>query len=484
MPSDTVKKISNCVYEIPKEYKKGMRVPARIYATHTLMQNMDKAVFEQLSNVAMLPGIQQYAICMPDGHSGYGFPIGGVAAIDTDEGVISPGGIGFDINCGVRLFVTTLTREEFLPKLNQIMDILFSTIPSGIGGKGIVALTDKMFDSAMIKGAQWAIEHGYGIKDDITFCEENGRINNADPSAVSGKARERGRGQVGSLGSGNHYLEFQVIRTEDILNREIAHRFGIHGNNQIACMIHCGSRGFGHQIATDYLERFISVMKKKFHIELPDRELACAPFNSKEGQDYFQAMNCAINIAFLNRQLIYNTIRETLCKVFKKSPDDLGITLIYDVSHNTAKVEKYEINGKMKNLLVHRKGSTRSFTKGMKGIPSEYADVGQPVLVGGSMQTPSYILVGSGNAKDTFYSTVHGSGRLMSRQQAKKQFKGKELAGSMEKSGIIIKTRSYSGLAEEAGAAYKDIDDVIESITEAGISTPVARMIPIGSIKG
>lgn len=479
-----VNKIDNCLYEIPEDYKKGMRVPARIYASYELLHHMDDAVFEQLINVAMLPGIQKYALCMPDGHSGYGFPIGGVAAVDSDDGVISPGGIGFDINCGVRFFITSVSIEEFAPKLNQIMESLFSRIPSGIGGKGIVSLSDNQFDAAMIKGARWAIENGYGVKEDLLFCEENGSIRNANPDVVSGRARERGREQVGSLGSGNHYLEFQVIRNEDVLQTTIAKQLGIYGNNQISCMIHCGSRGFGHQIATDYLDKFIGVMKQKYHIDIPDRELACAPFHSKEGQAYFGAMNCAINIAFLNRQLIYHVVRDTLCQVFKKSAEELGIALIYDVCHNTAKLEHYQINGKDKKLLVHRKGATRAFTKGMKGIPDTYNDIGQPVLVGGSMQTASYILIGGDKASDAFYSTVHGSGRIMSRQQAKKQFKGRELADSMVKSGIVIKTRSLGGLAEEAGAAYKNIDDVIDTITAAGLSIPVARMIPIGSIKG
>jgi tRNA-splicing ligase RtcB len=479
-----VKKIDNCLYEIPEDYKKGMRVPARIYASYELLNHMDDAVFEQLINVAMLPGIQKYALCMPDGHSGYGFPIGGIAAVDSDDGVISPGGIGFDINCGVRFVITSVSIEEFAPKLNQIMDILFSRIPSGIGGKGIVSLSDNQFDEAMIKGARWAIENGYGVKEDLLFCEENGCIGNANPDVVSGRARERGREQVGSLGSGNHYLEFQVIRNEDVLQTTIAKKIGIIGNNQVSCMIHCGSRGFGHQIATDYLDQFIGIMKQKYHIDIPDRELACAPFHSKEGQAYFGAMNCAINIAFLNRQLIYHVVRDTLCQVFKKSAEELGIALIYDVCHNTAKLEQYQINGNNKKLLVHRKGATRAFTKGMKGIPDTYKEIGQPVLVGGSMQTASYILIGGDRASDAFYSTVHGSGRIMSRQQAKKQFKGRELADSMAKSGIAIKTRSLSGLAEEAGAAYKNIDDVIDTITAAGLSIPVARMIPVGSIKG
>ncbi len=484
MVNDIVKKIGNCLYEIPRDYKKGMRVPARIYASEELLNAMDTAVFEQLTNVAMLPGIQSYALCMPDGHSGYGFPIGGVAAVDTEEGVISPGGIGFDINCGVRFFITNITLSEFSPKIKTIMDMLFSRIPSGVGGKGIVSLNDKQFDDAMVKGCRWAIEHGFGIKEDLTYCEENGCISNARPEAVSAKARERGKEQVGSLGSGNHYLEFQIIRQDDILNKEIANKFGITGNSQVVCMIHCGSRGFGHQIATDYLEQFISVMKQKYHIDIPDRELACAPFNSKEGQAYFHAMNCAINIAFLNRQLIFHIVRDTLCQVFKKTSEELGIRLIYDVCHNTAKIEHHQINGKNKKLLVHRKGATRAFVRGMQGIPEEYSEIGQPVLVGGSMQSASYILVGGHRASESFYSTVHGSGRVMSRQQAKKRFKGRELVDQMEKGGITVRTRSFSGLAEEAGGAYKDIDDVIEAISLAELSIPVARMIPIGSIKG
>ncbi len=484
MKPDGIIKLNDYLWELPVTTKPGMRVPARIYASENLINHMDAAVFGQVANVAMLPGIQKYAFCMPDGHSGYGFPIGGVAAVDPDDGVISPGGIGFDINCGIRLMTTSLTIEDVRPRLRQLVDALFSHIPSGVGAGGIVSVSQNRLDDAMVKGAAWAIENGYGSPEDLDHTEENGCVAGADPASVSKKARERGHNQVGSLGSGNHFLELQVAKKENVFDEESARVFGITLENQVVVMIHCGSRGFGHQIATDYLQRFLSVMQSKFGLSMPDRELACAPFYSDEGRAYFQAMNCAINIAFLNRQMIMHRVREVFVDVFKKSPRELGMRLVYDVCHNTAKMEEYRVNGRNKNLLIHRKGATRAFAAGMRDLPGDYARLGQPVIIGGSMETGSYLLLGLPGAEETFYSTAHGSGRVMSRHQAKRQYHGRELQRDMEQRGIYVRTSSFSGLAEEAGGAYKNIDEVVDATSKAGLSRPVVRLVPVGNIKG
>jgi tRNA-splicing ligase RtcB len=484
MNPENIKKINDYVYEVPKAYKPGMLVPARIYATQEILATMDEAAVDQITNVAMLPGIQNYAVLLPDGHSGYGFPIGGVAAIDPEKGVISPGGIGFDINCGVRLVATSLILEDIAPNIKRFVDMLFKAVPAGVGAKGITNLSNDKFDEAMIKGARWAVENGYGEENDLEFIEEKGCIMDADPKAVSNKARDRGRNQIGTLGSGNHFLEIQVANKENIFDESTAKELGIFLDNQILIMIHSGSRAFGHQVATDYLKRFLSVMESKYKISMPDRELACAPFYSDDGSACFKAMNCAINIAFLNRQLIMHRVKEVLSDLFRKSPAKLGIKPVYDVCHNTAKLENHKINGKQKTLLVHRKGATRAFTRNMEGIPSRYKGIGQPVIIGGSMESGSYLLVGGSKAEETFYSTVHGSGRILSRNQAKKRFRGDELQRDMEERGIYVQTASYPGLAEEAGAAYKNIDSVVTATNLAGLSKPVARLIPIGNIKG
>jgi len=483
MKYEYMKQVNSNLYEIPVETVKGMRVPARIYASAELLQDMDDAVMRQITNVAMLPGIQEYAFCMPDGHSGYGFPIGGVAAIDIENGVISPGGIGFDINCGVRLAVTNLTKDDIKPYMKKLMDALYSKIPSGIGGSGIVSLADQKFDEAMVKGAAWAVANGYGEPEDLVMCEEKGCIQGAEPASVSQKARDRGGKQLGSLGSGNHYLELQVVEDKNIFNRDSADVLGLKGKGQVVCMIHCGSRGFGHQVATDYLRKFAAVVNSKYKIDIPDRELSCAPFDSEEGRDYFGAMNCAINIAFLNRQLILHRVREVFCDILRKSPAEIGFNQVYDVCHNTAKLEEHTVNGKKKKLIVHRKGATRAFSSGMEEIPDAYAKLGQPVLIGGSMETGSYVMLGK-EGNSAFYSTVHGSGRVMSRKQAKKSFKGQDLLLNMESKGMHVRTGSYSGLAEEAGGAYKNIDEVIKATESAGLSSSVARLVPLGTIKG
>jgi tRNA-splicing ligase RtcB (3'-phosphate/5'-hydroxy nucleic acid ligase) len=479
-----INKVSDWVWEIPKTEKEGMQVPARIYASNTLLENMDKGVFEQITNVACLPGIQKYALCMPDGHWGYGFPIGGVAAFDIDDGVISPGGIGFDINCGMRLITTDLKVSEVKPRLRELINELFRAVPAGVGAKGILKVSVSEFKDIMRRGVDWCIENGYGWPQDRERIEEYGHIPGADPSKVSEKAISRGINQLGTLGSGNHYLEIQLVTTENIFDEKIANIFGIKEKDQIVIMVHCGSRGFGHQIATDYLRVFDNAMKK-YGMTVRDRELACAPFKSPEGSDYYKAMLCAANSAFVNRQVIAHRIRDTFSKVFDTDAHKLGIEIVYDVAHNIAKIEKYKVNGKEKELLIHRKGSTRSFGPGRSELPEIYRDVGQPVIVGGSMQTGSYLLVGTEKAMDeTFGSTMHGAGRTMSRRAAKKKVRGDQLLKAMEKDGIIVKAVSMPGLAEEAGIAYKDISEVVETMDVLGISKKVVRLKPIGNIKG
>ncbi len=479
-----ISKISDTVWELPVSFRQGMRVPARIYATEKLLKEMDETVFEQAANVAKLPGILKYAYCMPDGHWGYGFPIGGVAAMDAETGVISPGGIGFDINCGMRLVTTNLTYDQVRPHVAELVDRLFQRIPSGVGCKGFVKVTQREFGRVVEEGAPWCVRNGYGWQEDLERTEEQGCMEGADAAKISEKAVERGFHQLGTLGSGNHYLEIQVAKPENIFNQELAAQFGITRLNQIVVMFHCGSRGFGHQVATDYLQIFLKVMESKYGLKVEDRELACAPFHSPEGQDYFAAMKCAVNMAFANRQVILHRVREVFAEVFGKSPQDLGMHQVYDVAHNIAKLEEHVIDGKRRKVLVHRKGSTRAFAPGMKGIPEVYQRTGQPVIIGGSMETGSYLLAGVEGGRETFYSTAHGSGRTMSRHKAKTLFRGKDLLEKMRQRGIYVRAASYAGLAEEAGAAYKDIDDVTNATEMAGISQRVVRFIPVGNVKG
>lgn len=480
-----IEQISDYLWEIPTSYKPGMRVPARIYATEPLIRDMDEAVADQISNVATLPGITQSALCMPDGHFGYGFPIGGVAAMDIAEGgVISPGGIGFDINCGMRLVVTNLTEKEVKPQIKKLIDKLYERVPAGVGSKGFVKVSRNEFRQVVQEGAKWCINQGYGWDEDLELTEENGCIAGAYASKISDKAIDRGCNQIGTLGSGNHYLEIQVARPENIVNKELAEAFGITIPNQVVVMFHCGSRGFGHQVATDYLQVFLKVMESKYGINILDRELACAPFNSPEGQDYFAAMKCGLNMSFANRQVILHRIREVFSDVFGKSAEALGMHQVYDVSHNTAKLEEHIVDGKMRSLLVHRKGSTRAFGPGMEGIPDRYKPYGQPVILGGSMETGSYLLAGVSTGAQSFFSTAHGSGRTMSRTKARKQWNGEQLQKDMQKQGIYIRTTSWRGLAEEAGGAYKDVDAVVKATELAGLSKRVVRLVPIGNVKG
>ncbi len=476
----TVNKISDQIWEIPASEKPGMLVPARIYATEPILTSMDRGVFEQVINVACLPGIRRYALCMPDGHWGYGFPIGGVAAFDRDTGVISPGGVGYDVNCGMRLIRTDLTLADVAPRLEVLMTELYRRVPAGVGSQGFLRVNRSEFAEVMRHGARWCIERGYGWRQDLERIEEQGCIPGADPSKVSDHAVERGVRQLGTLGSGNHYLEVQVSADDRIFDRPTAGALGLTGRDQIVVMVHCGSRGFGHQVASDYLKVFEQAMRRH-GISVKDQQLACAPFRSQEGQDYFAAMNCAANSAFANRQVITHQIREAFSAVFGQPAESLGMDIVYDVAHNIAKVERYPEG----ELIVHRKGATRAFGPGRPELPERYRETGQPVICGGSMETGSYVLVGTDQAmRETFGSTMHGSGRTMSRAQAKRSVRGEQLQKQMARRGIIVKAVSMSGLAEEAGFAYKNISDVVETVDLAGITKKVAELRPIGNIKG
>ncbi len=481
---ESVRKVSDVVWDIPPTTKQGMRVPARIYATEKLLKDMDLQVIDQITNVATLPGIINFAYVMPDGHSGYGFPIGGVAAMDTQSGVISPGGIGFDINCGMRLVLTNLTYDDVRPRLKELVDLLFERVPAGVGTTGFVKLSPAEFREAVETGGKWCVEHGYGWEEDLEKTEEFGLMKGADSAKISERSVQRGLNQIGTLGSGNHYLEIQVVKPEYIYDEATAKKMGLFPN-QVVVMFHCGSRGFGHQVATDYLQIFLNIMERKYGIKILDRELACAPFNSPEGQNYFAAMKCAINMSFANRQTIVHRIREAFSKVFHNDAEKLGLRMVYDVAHNTAKLERHVVDGVSKEVLVHRKGATRAFGPGREEIPSIYRETGQPVIIGGSMETGSYLLLGTKKAElEVFGSTAHGSGRTMSRTKAKQIFRGEKLQQDMLRRGIYVKSVSYSGLAEEAGPAYKDIDEVIGAIDLAGISKKVIRFIPVGNVKG
>lgn len=482
-------KISDVVWEIPTSFKEGMRVPVRIYAKENILKSMDLEVFDQASNSAMLPGLLKNSYVFSDGHSGYGVPVGWCGAFDLKEGIISPGAIGFDINCGMRIMRTNLTLDEVKPKIKELTDLLFKMVPAGVGSsayqepKEISKVPEGKFREIVEEGVKWAVDGGYAWKEDLERIEEYGGVETADFSKVSRDAYKRGKSQIGTLGSGNHYLEIQVI--DKVFDKETAEKWGL-GTipNQVCIMVHCGSRGFGHQICTDYLETFLNAMKK-YNIKVLDNQLACAPFGSEEGQNYLKAMSCAINFAFVNRQLILYQIRKAFEKVFGKSAEELGLSLIYDVAHNTAKVEEHSVDGSRRKVIVHRKGATRSFGPNHPELAPIFKKSGQPVIVGGSMETGSFLCVGTEKAEEeTFGTTLHGSGRTMSRAQAKRMVRGEELQKSLLERGIYIKATTMSGLAEEAGFAYKDINEVVDSMHLAGISRKVLKLRPISNIKG
>jgi len=465
-------------WEVPVGFVPGMRVPGRFFLSESLGAMLEPGAVQQLANVATLPGIVRYALAMPDIHWGYGFPIGGVAAFSLDEGVISPGGVGFDINCGVRLFTTPLISSD-LKKPEELIDALFRTVPTGVGAKGTIRISPATLDTIMAKGARWAVEAGYGIERDLTRCEETGCMQQADFRAVSAKAHHRGLPQGGTLGSGNHFLEVQVVR--EIYDEAAAAAFGI-TQGQVCCMIHCGSRGLGHQVCTDHL-RALEAATKKYHIVLPDRQLTCAPILSPEGKAYLGAMAAAANYAWANRQMIMHAARQLFSRIF--GIDYESMPLVYDVAHNVAKIEEYEMDGRRIMVCVHRKGATRSFGPGSPDLPLDLATIGQPVIIPGSMGTSSYVLRGTQTAMDrTFGSTCHGSGRIMSRSQAKKRLSGRVVAEHLRKEGIIVRAPSEAAIADEAPEVYKPSDEVVRVVHEAGLSKLVARLSPIGVIKG
>ena len=469
-----LKKISKNIYEIPKEGK--MNVPARIFASESILENIKKdKTIEQIKNVASLNGILKYAISLPDSHQGYGFPIGGVAAFDMEKGVISPGGVGYDINCSVRLLKTTLKKEDIIKKQKEVVEALYNKIPSGVGRGSKFNITRQELNKLLEGGAQYIVEKGFGVKEDYLHMEEEGKMRDADSSKVSERAIKRGIGQVGTLGAGNHFLEVQYV--DEIFDEKIAEELGIK-KNQVMIMIHCGSRGLGHQVASDYIQ----AMEEEYGFkDLADRELINAPIKSKLGKDYYAAMCSAANFAFANKQLITHWVREEFDKMFP----DVKIDVVYDVCHNIAKFEEHIVDGKKKIVCIHRKGATRAFGAGRKEIPLAYRKIGQPVLIPGSMGTSSYLLIGTKKAEElTFGSTVHGAGRVSSRSAALRNLRGEDIKKQLNKKGIEVKAGSWKSLAEEAPEAYKDIDEVVDVVHELGISKKVARMKPLCVVKG
>ncbi len=476
-------KIDNNRWEIPRDYKSGMLVPGLIYANEAMLGSILKEQApEQVANVAFLPGIVGFSFGMPDIHWGYGFPIGGVAAVRVDRGVISPGGVGYDINCGVRLLRTNLSEVEVRTKINQLLNELFNNVPSGLGSEGKIRLNRKEMDNLMVHGAEWAVKQGFGTKHDLEVTEEGGCLNSSDPDKVSEKAIKRGIPQIGTLGSGNHFLEVQVVK--EIFNSQVASVMGIYEVGQVLVLIHTGSRGFGHQVCTDNL-RVMEGAVKRYGINLPDRQLSCAPVESEEGKDYLAAMASAANYAWCNRQCIAHWVRESFSKVFLKTSRELDMRQIYDVAHNIAKIENHIVDGAKLKVCVHRKGATRAFPPGHAAVPQCYREVGQPVLIPGDMGRCSFIAVGTQKAmSESFGSTCHGAGRVLSRNAARRSLNGKDVIQKLLDKGIIVKAGNFSSIAEEASQAYKDITEVIDVVQQAGISQKVAMAIPIGVIKG
>lgn len=470
-------KIMNNIWEVPIGYTEGMRVPGRIYASEKLIKNVETDAIKQNANVATLPGILKYSIAMPEIHVGYGFPIGGIAGLDENEGVISPGGVGFDINCGVRLLTTNIPIKDLRPRLNRLIEEIFKEVPSGVGSTGKLKLNTAELKKVFEDGAKWAVSNGYGVEKDLNFCEENGCMKDATPDKVSKKAINRGLPQLGTLGSGNHFLEIGCV--EEIYDPDAAKVFGLE-KGMTTVMIHTGSRGAGHQICTDQLEVLVGAVKK-YGIKLPDKQLACAPLGSKEANEYYGVMCAAANYAWANRQIITHWMRE----VFDKILGDGDLKIVYDVAHNIAKIEEHIVNGKRKRVIVHRKGATRAFSKNSKEIPTEYRSIGQPVLIPGSMGTFSYILKGTDKAmEETFGSTCHGAGRVLSRSSAKRKYRGENVKKELKERGIIAKAVTNSVLAEEAPLAYKLSDDIVDVVDSVGISKKVAKIRPFGVVKG
>jgi len=483
-PRVPLEKVDKFSWRIPQKYKPGMRVPGIVFADEGLLDKMKTdRTLDQCANVAHLPGIYKYSITLPDGHEGYGFPIGGVAATDYENGVISPGGVGYDINCGVRLLSTNLSEKDIRPKLAELTEAMFNNVPCGLGSRRKnFRMTSHDLDRLASEGVRWIIEQGLGWPEDAKHCEEGGCMETANPDKVSTTAKSRGLPQCGTLGSGNHFLEIQKV--DKIYNPQVAKTFGLNSEGQVTVMIHCGSRGYGHQVCSDYL-RVMEHAVHKYKIALPDRELACAPGTSNEAQDYYQAMACAVNFAFANRQAIMHWVRQSFEQVMKQPAEKFGLELIYDVAHNIAKIEEHKINGKQAKVWVHRKGATRAFGPERAEVPADYRAVGQPVIIPGSMGTSSWVMVGTTKAMDvSFGSTAHGAGRMMSRAAAKRQFWGGEIKKTLEQRGIVVRSASAVVLAEEADPAYKDVDRVADVSDKVGIATAVARLVPLAVVKG
>ncbi|HOL70151.1 MAG TPA: RtcB family protein [Bryobacteraceae bacterium] len=474
-----VERIDEVRARIPRDERRGMRTDVIVYANERLIDQIRKDLsLQQAVNVATLPGIVGPSLAMPDIHQGYGFPIGGVAATDWKEGVVSPGGVGFDINCGVRLVRTSLSADDVRPRLRELINQLFRDVPCGTGGEGPIRISKQQLDQVLVKGAQWVVENGYGEPRDTEFTEERGCLAGADPEQVSDRAAERGRPQLGTLGSGNHFLEVQ--RVEKVFDAEAARAMGLEENG-VVVLIHCGSRGLGHQVCTDYLAQMGAAMKH-YQITLPDRQLACVPTQSPEGQAYLAAMRAAANFAWANRQTILHFVRGSFQRIFGS---ETRIDMIYDVCHNIAKRERHRIDGETHDVLVHRKGATRAFPPGHPDLPAAYKHIGQPVLVPGSMGTASWVLVGAeGAMRETFGSVCHGAGRLLSRTAARKGRDAREVQRKLEEQGILVRSETRDGILEEIPDAYKDVDEVIEVVHQAGLARKVARLRPMGVIKG
>ncbi len=478
-----LRKMDDWRWELPVSYKPGMRVPGMIYADERMLRAMaEEQAIEQVANVATLPGIVGRSLAMPDIHWGYGFPVGGVAAFDLEEGIISPGGVGYDINCGVRLLRTDLTEDGVRPQLAALVDALYNAVPSGVGVGGRVKVGMGEIDEVLSKGARWAVARGYGTADDLEVTEASGALEQADPASVSGEAKQRGRGQVGTLGSGNHFLEIQVV--DQVFDASTAAALGIGEPGQIVLFVHTGSRGLGHQVCTDYL-RVCERASSRYGIHLVDRQLACVPLRSPEGQRYFGAMSGAANFAWANRQLITHWVREAFERVLGQAWERLGLRLVYDVAHNIAKIESHDVDGRRSGVCVHRKGATRAFPAGHPEVPARYSEVGQPVFIPGDMGRYSFVAIGAGGAmREAFGSTCHGAGRVLGRKAAIRHLAGRDISDELRRAGILVRARDRSLLAEEAPEAYKDVGDVVAVCHAAGLSRRVARMRPIGVVKG
>ncbi|MCU4924426.1 RtcB family protein [Halobacteria archaeon AArc-dxtr1] len=477
----TLERVREFVWEVPQEGE--MRVPARVLASRSLLEEIaEDKTLEQITNTTHLPGITNYAICMPDGHQGYGFPVGGVGAMDAENGCISPGAVGYDINCGVRMMRTNLTYDDLKGHEEELVDSLFTNIPSGLGGGGVVEAGVDTVEEILARGVDWALEHGHAVEEDLLHCEDEGMREGADPDKVSQKAKDRGKNQIGSLGSGNHFLEVQ--RVTDVFDDEVGDAYGL-SEDQIVVLIHCGSRGLGHQTCNDYL-RQIEQQHQGLLNQLPDKELAAAPAGSQLAEDYYGAMNAAINFAWVNRQLIMHRTRKVFERVFDRSWEEMEMHLLYDVAHNIAKKEVHTVNGEQRELYVHRKGATRAFPAGHPEVPKAYRDVGQPIIIPGSMGAGSYVLRGGEHSMDlTFGSTAHGAGRLMSRTQAKNEYWGGDVQQELEdQQQIYVKAQSGATVAEEAPGVYKDVDEVVRVSDALGIGDKVARTFPVCNIKG